>query len=273
MATSVQVSGSARACLLVALPFATLGCASGASQGLPVDAAPADTTELADAAPADVAEVSTDAPPDDGCAISEGEPLELDGVDDLAKYPADQQLTPGAVLGADLAAVAWSRDALFVTVHSSAFASAYEPLHIYVETGATLATPVAAMGKEYSGLVPALPFSPTSLIAVRRISDAGTGPYDGVFVPADSWQTRTLALEDATFVAPDQQAISVRVPWSALGGCPTAMRLALHVVHGQAANEWKDVVPATHTPWQMPGGGYYEIDLTGPQSSSSWTLR
>ncbi|HEU4616248.1 MAG TPA: hypothetical protein VFS15_29320 [Kofleriaceae bacterium] len=273
MADTAQPIGSSRALLLLALPIATLGCASGASRGLASDAAPADAAEVADAAPADVAEVIADAPPDAGCAISEGAELPLDGMDDLAKYPADQQLTPGAALGADQAALAWTRDALFVTVSSAAFTAPYEPLHIYVETGAALATPVAAMGKEYSGLTPAVPFTPTYLIAVRRVSDAGTGPYDGVFVPADSWQTRTLALDDTTFVAPDQQAISVRVPWSALGGCPTAMRLALHVVHAQPANEWKDLVPATHTPWQMPGGGYYEIDLTGPQSNTSWALR
>ena len=62
-----------------------------------------------------------------------------------------------------------------ITVGSIAFGSAYEPLHIYVETGAQLASSTAAQGKEYSGLTPALPFSPTHLIAARRISDAGTG--------------------------------------------------------------------------------------------------
>jgi hypothetical protein len=271
MAELAQLRGSSGCALLVALPIATLGCARGVMQIAGEDAALPDATQQVDAAPADVAQVTADAPPDAGCAISNGMTPVLDGVDDLAKYPAAQRLTPGATLAADGAAVAWNRTHLFVTVSSIAFGAAYEPLHVYVETGAALAIPVAAQGKEYSGLVPALPFSPTHLIAVRRISDAGTGGYNGVFVPTDQWQTRTSALDAETFAASSQ--LSVRVPWAALGGCPTQMRLALHVVHGVAGNEWKDLVPSTHTPWQMPGGGYYEIDLTGPQSVASWTLR
>jgi hypothetical protein len=50
----------------------------------------------------------------------------------------------------------------------------------------------------------------------------------------------------------------VRTPWTALGGCPLAVRLT-PTVHGVAANEWKDLLPATHTPRMAPGGGYYEI--------------
>lgn len=261
------------------LPFATAialaGCATGRSAGSPPDAGAADgATDGAkqpDAAPVTSPDASLDAPP--GCAIAEGLTPSLDGVDDLADYPVDQQLSPGAMLGSDGAAVAWNRSHLFVTVTSSAFTSPYEPLHVYVETGMTLSTPDAAPGKEYSGLVPALPFSPSHLVAVRRVSDSGTGAYDGVFVPGDGWTTRTHALDSSTFVSADQRTISVAVPWSALGGCPTSMRLAWHVVHAQVANEWKDLVPASHTPWQMPGGGYYEIDLTGPLAVASWTMR
>jgi hypothetical protein len=275
MASAAQVSGSRRALLIAALPIATLSCARGAGEG------PADAHALPDAAhdastKADASAVTidapSDAPADAGCPISPGTAPMLDGIDDLAKYPAAQQLSPGAMLGADGAAVTWTDSDLFVTLSSNAFTAAYEPLHVYVETGATLGTPAAANGKEYSGLTPVLPFTPTHVIAVRRVSDAGTGGYNGVFVPSDQWQTRTIALDTATFVSADHRTLSVRVPWSALGGCPIAMRLALHVVHGQAANEWKDLVPSTHTPWQMPGGGYYEIDLTGAQAVAGWTL-
>lgn len=276
MASAAQVSGSRRALLVAALPIATLSCARGAAEG------PADAQALPDAtqdasAKADASTVTldapTDAPLDAGCAISAGAAPMLDGVDDLAKYPAAQQVSPGAMLGADGAAVTWTDSNLFVTLTSNAFTAPYEPLHVYVETGATLATATAVTGKEYSGLTPALPFTPTHVIAVRRVSDAGTGGYNGVYVPGDQWQTRTLALDAETFASADLRTLSVRVPWSALGGCPTAMRVALHVVHGQAANEWKDLVPSTHTPWQMPGGGYYEIDLTGAQAVAGWTLR
>jgi len=63
------------------------------------------------------------------------------------------------------------------------------------------------------------------------------------------------------------------VPWNAIGNCPTHLRLAVHVVHAVSANEWKDLVPSTHTPWQSPGGGYYEIDLSGAPAVTSWSLR
>jgi hypothetical protein len=239
------------------------------------DATPMGDANRPDASTSDAAHVVPDAPPTPDapavCAISNGATPTLDGNNDIAKYPAAQRLSPGAMIGSDAAAVAWNRDYLLVTVSSIAFGSAYEPLHIYVETGATLASSTAASGKEYGGLTPALPFSPTQLIGARRISDAGSGGYDGVYVPTDQWQTRTVSLDAETFAATNQ--LSVRVPWSALGGCPTQMRLALHVVHGVVGNEWKDLVPSTHTPWLSPGGGYYEIDLTAPAAVASWVLR
>lgn len=270
MTSVAQLCGSSRALVVVALPFATLGCATG------VDHRPKpmpDATQDVDARGIDAPAVTADAPPDAGCAISVGTTIVLDGDGDLAKYTAAQQLTPGAALGTTGAAIAWDSSHLFATFTSNAFTAPYEPLHLYVETGAALGTPLAASGKEYSGLTPAVPFSPTHLIAVRRISDAGTGGYDGVFVPSDQWQTRVISLDTTTFASTDQRTLSVTVPWSALGGCPTAMRLAVHVVHGQAANEWKELVPATHTPWVMPGGGYYDIDLTVAPAVASWTLR
>jgi hypothetical protein len=273
MATVAQPIGSPRALLLVMLPIATLGCARGAA-GMPNDADAMPDAARGDAggdARPDAVTVTTDAPVDAGCAISNGTTPVLDGNNDIAKYPAAQRLTPAAMVGTDAAAVTWSSQHLYVTVSSIAFGAAYEPLHIYIEAGAALPTSAAAQGKEYGGLTAALPFSPTHLIGVRRISDAGSGGYNGVYAPSNQWQTRTLALEADTFTA--TTALSVRVPWSALGGCPTKMRFALHVVHGVVGNEWKDIVPATHTPWQMPGGGYYEIDLTGAQAVAGWTLR
>ncbi len=153
-----------------------------------------------------------------------------------------------------------------MTVTSSAFAAAFEPLHVYVELGASLAAPVAGTGKEYAGLVPALPFTPTHLIAVRRVGDGGAGPYDGVFLPDAGFMTRERARSrgPAMFTSSDNRTLSVAVPWTALGGCPTTMRLSAHVVHAVAANEcWKEgTVPASATPWLAAGGGYYESDLT-----------
>jgi hypothetical protein len=261
----------------VALPIATFvcgGCAMGASPR-----AQADASSAADApvVPADASAVVTQDAAADGavvtCAISEGFTPALDGSDDIAAYPVAQQLAPGAMLGTDGAAIAWDVTNLYATVTSTAFTNAYEPLHIYIEATSSLGTAAPATGKEYSGLTPQLPFSATHLIAVRRVSDSGSGAYDGVFVPSDGWMTRTLALDSATLVSSDQKTISVTVPWTALGNCPTALRLAVHVVHGASANEWKDLVPSTHTPWQSPGGGYYEIDLSGAPAVTSWQLR
>ena len=209
------------------------------------------------------------------CSISSGITPMLDGVNDLADYPASQQVPLGAMLGADAAAIAWDTNRFYVTVSSGAFANAYEPLHIYMEVGTSLAAPVPSQGKEYSGLVAAIPFSPTYLIAARRVSDSGSdGPYDGVYVPANGWVTPVTPLSPMTdvFVSADDQTLSVEVPWNALGGCPSALRLAVHVVDGAPGNEWKDLAPTTHTPWQTPGGGYYQLDLTGSPAVADWTL-
>jgi hypothetical protein len=268
MTAAAQLTGSASRAWFVALRFATVaaigvaGCARGTADKPAPDAA-ADARP--DVAPDSPAVVAPDAPlPDAGCPISAGATIALTGSGDLALYPAAQQVTPGAMLGSDAAALSWDAQRLYVTVQSTAFAQPYEPLHIYIEAGDVLAPPVAATGKEYSGLVPQLPFTPTQLIAVRRVSDAGTGGYDAVFTPASQWTTQAMPLVDGTDVFAAQDAISVAVPWAALGGCPHALRLAMHVVHAQPGNEWKDLVPSTSTPWLAPGGDYLELDLTGP---------
>jgi hypothetical protein len=256
------------------LAIGVAGCARGASPAAPAPDASTDAAHHPDALALDGPAVTADAPlPDAGCPISAGTTVTLDGVSDLADYPSAQQLTPGAMLGSDGAALSWDSQRLYITVQSTAFASAYEPLHIYVEAAAALGEPAPSMGKEYSGLVPQLPFTPTHLIAVRRVSDAGTGPYDGVFTPDAQWTTRATPLVDGTDVFAASDEISVEVPWSALGGCPHALRLAMHVVNAQPGNEWKDLVPSTSTPWMAPGGDYYEVDLTGAPAVTGWSLR
>jgi hypothetical protein len=249
------------------LPIATFGCARGAadrSEPAPDAAHPVDATK-------DGSQVTVDAPPDAGCAISAGLTPTLDGSDDLSEYPAAQLLTPAAMLGSDAAAIAWNKSKLFVTVTSGAFTAPYEPLHVYVEPTTALAAAIPTSGKEYGGLIATVPFAATHLIALRRVSDSGTGGYNGVFLASDGWATRSEPLD--AIVSGDQRTVSIAVPWTVLGGCPTALRLALHVVHGQTGNEWKDLVPSTHAPWLASGGGYYEIDLTAPPAVAGWSLR
>ena len=138
----------------------------------------------------------------------------------------------------------------------------------------TLPAATLSSGKEYGGLTAQLPFAATHLIAIRRTDDFGSGAYDGVYVPgaATAWTTRATALVPGTdvFVASDNAELSVRVPWSALGGCPLRLRVAGHVVNGAGGNEWKTILPAAHTPWMAPGGTAYTIDLTGPAAVAGW---
>lgn len=248
-----------------------------------IDAPPGIDAATPDAATPDAAAPDAPTPPDaaiDGgapCTISTGHTIVLDGSGDLAEYPSSQHIVPGAQTAAsDEVAITWDPTYLYVTVRSEAFADASRPLHVYLETGAALGAATPSQGKEYSGLTPALPFTANHLIAIRRTDDFGTGTYNGVYTPAGAqpWTTRTLALEANTgvFVSSDSRTLSARTPWSALGGCPLSMRLAVHVVNAALANEWKDLVPTTHMPWMAPGGGHYTISLTGSPAISGWQL-
>lgn len=216
---------------------------------------------------------------DGGCGIAAGDTPAIDGSGDIAAYPASQVLTPGAALSStDVAAITWSSSHLYVTMTSDAFTDASRPLHAYLELGTTLGAVEPGTGKEYGGNLPTLPFRPTHLIAIRRTSDLGPpGPYDGVYVAIDGWMTPSSALVEGTdvFASADQRTLSVRIAWSALGGCPLRMRLAAHVVYGAPLSgmEWKDAIPSTHTPWTPSGGAFYDIDLTADPAVSSWTVR
>ncbi len=271
---SPQVAGWRALRNATAVVALVASCARGGAEVADAsgDAAAVDAPRHVDAPDARVVH---DAPPDAGCAISNGVSPMIDGIHDLADYPTAQHVSLGAMLGADDAAIAWDRQRLYITVASTAWASAYLPLHVYVEAATTLGTAAPSQGKEYGGLVPQVPFSPTHLIAARRVSDSGSGPYDAVYVPTSSWTTQQtpLAAGSDVFVSSDQAQLSVQVPWTALGGCPSSLRLVVHVVNGVTGNEWKDLVPTSHTPWLAPGGGYYEIDLTGEPAVASWTLR
>ncbi len=237
------------------------------------DAAATDAATAIDATATDAA-TAIDAA---GCAIAGAAAITLDGSGDLAAYPAAQIVPIGAGFdGADAVRLSWSSTALYLTVHSAAFADGAKPYHLYLQAGTALPAAAPSTGKEYSGLTAQLPFTATHLIAMRRTNDFGSGAYDGVYVPTGTpaWSTRATALVPGTdvFIAADNAELSVRVPWSALGGCPTQLRVAGHVVNGGAGTEWKTLVPAAHTPWMTPGGGAYTIDLTGPAAVSGWSL-
>jgi hypothetical protein len=215
-----------------------------------------------------------------GCAgIGAGDTIALDGSGDLASYPSEQILLPFAPYeeGTDQYGITWDAEFLYLTLVAPGLAGdgGLKPLHVYVEAASGALPPASpGTGKEYSGQVPAFAFSPTHLIAVRRISDNGDGPYNGIYEPAASWTTRTVTFEPGTdfWTASSGTAISVRVPWTALG-CPTRIRLGAHVVNEVVAEEWKDVLPTGAQPWNPTDGpgSYYEIDLGGDPAVSGWT--
>jgi hypothetical protein len=262
---------------------------SGVRQDAGIDAGPADAGRAdagrvddggrPDAGRRDAGTMVLDGGPSCG-RISAGDTLTFDGVGDLAQFPASQVLTPGAPVGAgDTFALTWDREYLYIALSSPVFDGEFKPLHVYVEARDVLGAATSSMGKEYDGLRPRFEFSPTHLIAVRRRNDSGggPGPYNGVYTASSAWVTRATPLDlgSGYWVSGDNRTIAIRVPWSALG-CPSALRLTAHVVNGPIiANEWKDVVPTTATPWgeMSSGGGYYEIDLSADPAISGWTLR
>lgn len=268
--------------LLAFVPLALAACSSaqvaGPDAARRIDAATVDADPDADPDARPIDALVPDGDPPDGppvCAISAGQVVVLDGDGDLAAYPAAAVLTPGVpLLAGDRVAITWDPFNLYITATAGSFADAFRPLHVYLQTGTSLPAATTATGKEYGGNTPVLPFAPTHLIAIRRTDDGGAGAYDGVYVPGApiTWATRATPLVPGThvFASADNGTLSVRTPWAALGGCPTTMRLAAHVVHGVIANEWKDTVPTTHTPWVTPGGGYYQIDLTADPAIAGW---
>jgi hypothetical protein len=208
-------------------------------------------------------------------APAPGDHVVLDGTDDLGAFEVSQRLLPGVPL-ADWDAFALDHDEhyLYLALVSPAFEADLTPLMVYLQADPSPAV-VPSTGMTYSGLVPALPFTPTHAIAVRALSDAGdgVGPYSGVWVPdGASWrQVGRLQPGVSSHLAPDRHTLSVRIPWAWLGD-PEVIRLAAHVVHAVPAEEWKDTIPAGHTPWSG-GGSFYEVDLGQEGGVAEWVMR
>lgn len=248
-----------------------------ASEDIGPGDATADAAEDAASADTGVADAGTDAMIDASArcpGISVGDTVVLDGDGDLTAYASSQRLTPGGTLApTDAFGIAWDQDYLYLTLVSPAFGDGFKPLHVYVEARTSLPAAAMTTGKEYSGETPVLGFMATHLIGMRRTSTGGDGvPYNGLYVPSDGWLNRTVALDEGVdlWVSSENTAMSARVAWTDLG-CPTVLRLTTHVVNAEPANEWKDFLPLTATPWMAPGGGYFEIDLTADPDVAGWT--
>lgn len=204
-----------------------------------------------------------------------GELVTLDGDDDFGAFPDAQSLTPGVTLQPwERFAMTWDDDFLYIAVVSEGFEAPYKPFNLYFEGGGDSLGPLSAgQGIEYSGLRAALPFDATHLITVRRLSEDGDdgGPWNGLLVNGpDGWQrVARLTPQQQWWISADQHVIAMRVPRAWLGQ-PRRVRVAGHLVNAEPANEWKDTVPATHTPWTASNTGFFEIDLDGPTPVSGW---
>ncbi len=196
-------------------------------------------------------------------------PNPFDGVADGGELPAGSMAAPGAPLAAwSQAGAALTDDHLLLTLVSPAFEQAFRAWVVYVQAfdGAPGGPATPAPGLSYSNQTATLPFTPTHAITLRRQSDAGdaVGPFNGVWEPdgSGSWRLvgRFATGRDAFFAA-DQHTGAVAVPRAWLGD-PGGVRLAAHVVQDVAGNEYKDLLPATHTPWTADGGAW--LDLVTP---------
>lgn len=196
----------------------------------------------------------------------------FDGVDDLGKIDPAHVTGPGVALqpwsGFGLQ---WDAHWLYVAVVSSAFEDPWRPFVLYLEASASPLPPaVPGQGMAYDGLVPNLPFTPTHTVAMRNQTEDGTGPWDGVW----RHDVRELRFERGVteWLAADAHTLSVRVPRALLGDVRYA-RIAGHVVHAAPGQEWKEVVPAGHTPWTPSTSGFWEIDLEADGGVATWTER
>lgn len=204
-----------------------------------------------------------------------GDLVALDGQDDLSDQGPAQQVAPGAPLQEwSRWALSWDEDFLYVTLATEAFEDPYKPVMLYLGAAEQAASPGAGE-LEYSGQVAELPFAPEFLISARRLSDDGAaeGPWNGIWRwEQGGWvRQRRLAPGQQWWISADEHVLSMRVPLAALGA-PERVRLVGHVVNAAAGNEWKELLPASHTPWMAGGGGYLELDLTQPTTpAEQWT--
>ena len=200
--------------------------------------------------------------------------IALDGLDDFDKFSASSSLAVGAPLQPwDAFALTWDKDNLYVAVVSEAFEDSWTPFLLYLDTSEGPISP--SWGMEYSGFVPELPFEPSYAVVGRQQSDDGTasGPYNGLWRrDGATWiqQERGEPNVDE-WLSSDLHTRSFTVSRHAIGD-PDTLRMAGHIVYAVPANEWKDLIPAAHTPWAAGGGAHVRVDLTGPSDASSWEI-
>ncbi len=211
-------------------------------------------------------------------AETTGKLIALDGKSDYDKFPAAQSVSVGVPLAAwERFALTWDADWLYVAVVSQGFEADLRAFLLYLEAiQGTGGTAQASTGMTYLQQTAQLPFTPTHGIGVRYKTDNqdGFGPWSGVWrKEAGGWVLQQRLKEGReVWRASDRHTLAYRIHRSQLGN-PTRIRIAGHLVYGVAGNEWKAVVPTSHTPWSVSTSGYLEIDLGANTAASSWVTR
>ncbi|MCB9638514.1 MAG: hypothetical protein H6727_06345 [Myxococcales bacterium] len=207
-----------------------------------------------------------------------GKLIAMDGNNDYNKFPSTQSLTPGATLETwERFALTWDDDWLYVAVVSKGFEDDLRAFMLYVEPAQTASAPTAqSTGMTYLQQTSQLPITATHLIGVRYKTDNqdGLGPWSGVWRrEAGGWVQQQRFKEGRdVWSASDRHTMSFRIRRSALGGTRW-IRLVGHLVYAVSGNEWKAVLPSTHTPWTSSGVGFLQIDLDQSKASSAWLVR
>ena len=206
----------------------------------------------------------------------------FDGVDDLGDVPQEQQYQDvGAAMESWSAwGLDWDDEYLYVVIVSPAFESQFKAVMLYLE-GAQGAFGVDAspgQGMGYSDLTPWVPFTPSYVVSAR-VQEQGSVtevPWSGAYMlNQDGGWDRVFGFAPGVhkWSSADLHTLSLRVPIEVVGS-PDRIRLAGHVVFEQAGQEWKELFPATHTPWLEGGGQFFEVDLgQEDHSSTNWVLK
>ena len=196
------------------------------------------------------------------------------GSNGLSEIPTGNQITPGLALDAgDRVALDWDSSGLYLAVATVMFSDQTKAYVLYLETTqSSFSAAVSNTGIEYASLTAEVPFDAQYAIAIRGTVDdveggsAWTGLYER---KVGGWELVAAFVDDDSMWRTTGE-IDVVVPFSLIG-TPTSIRIAGHAINEVVTQEWKDVIPTGHTPWATSTSGFYEIDLSGTHTVSSWT--
>ncbi|MFM2161792.1 MAG: hypothetical protein RLZZ383_1304 [Pseudomonadota bacterium] len=189
--------------------------------------------------------------------------VRYDGVDDIGSFGATALRPP---LGATLAPWSgWALDAdadtVWLTLVSPAFEEDYAPWLLDLAPAGFSLPGLSVPYTLGSVTAPAaVPFTPAVTIAARAVAGAGAdgAPWPGVYVGGLAVFRFTPGVD--LFLSADRHTLALAVPRAALG-IEGPIVMAGRIVWGVPGAEWKETLPADHTPWTSDGGAALDIDL------------